>query len=165
MKLVSCNVNGIRAVHNKNLFLPFIHEVKPDFLCLQETKAEKGQAIIDLPDYEEYWNSSTRKKGYAGTAIFVNKKYTVHSVLLGLPEDIAKKFNLEDSFGDANAEGRVLAVELDRKIGPPFVAHQLVPGVQLGPRLTSRMAPETLCSIGSSIGTFLSEVQALTGHG
>ncbi len=115
MKLISWNVNGIRGVHNKDLFLPFIQHYKPDILCLQETKAEKGQAVIDLKEYEEYWNSSTRKKGYAGTAIFVKTilKPKVHKLLLGLPENICKKFDLSDSFGDANAEGRVLAIELD----------------------------------------------------
>ncbi|HEY4473655.1 MAG TPA: endonuclease/exonuclease/phosphatase family protein, partial [Candidatus Paceibacterota bacterium] len=49
MRLISWNVNGIRAVHNKGLFVPFIEKLKPDILCLQETKAEKGQAVIDLP--------------------------------------------------------------------------------------------------------------------
>jgi exodeoxyribonuclease-3 len=82
-------------------------------LCLQETKAEQGQAVIDLPDYEEYWHSSTRKKGYSGTAIFVKKDLKVHSVLLGLPADIANKYKVSDHYGDANAEGRVIAVELD----------------------------------------------------
>ncbi len=113
MKLVSWNVNGIRAVVNKDLFAPFIKAAKPDIVCLQETKAERGQAAIDLPEYEEYWNSSTRKKGYAGTAIFVKNTIEVHEVLLGFPEDICKKYALEDSYGDPNAEGRVLAVELD----------------------------------------------------
>lgn len=113
MKLISWNVNGIRAVHNKNLFLPFIKEQRPDVLCLQETKAERGQAVIDLPEYEEYWNSSTRKKGYAGTAIFVKKGLPVHAVLMGLPEHIVKTHQVTDSYGDANAEGRVIAVELD----------------------------------------------------
>ncbi len=80
---------------------------------MQETKAERGQAVIDLSEYEEYWNSSTRKKGYAGTAIFVKKTFKVKAILSGLPADICKKFNLTDSFGDANAEGRVLAVELE----------------------------------------------------
>lgn len=110
---MSWNVNGIRAVVNKKLFVPFVKDEKPDVLCLQETKAERGQAVLDLPDYEEYWNSSTRKKGYAGTAIFVKKNIKVHSVLLGLPDAIVKKFHLTDSYGDANAEGRVIAVELD----------------------------------------------------
>lgn len=80
--------------------------------CLQETKAEKGQAVIDLPEYEEYWHSSTRKKGYAGTAIFVKKNIPVVSVAFGLPPAICKKYRLEDGFGDANAEGRVIALEL-----------------------------------------------------
>jgi exodeoxyribonuclease-3 len=109
MKIISWNVNGIRAVHKKDLFLPFIEKYKPDILCLQETKAEKGQAVIDLPEYEEYWNSSTRKKGYSGTAIFTKIKPI--SILLGFPEAICKKYKLADSYGDPNAEGRVLALE------------------------------------------------------
>ncbi|MES2059487.1 MAG: exodeoxyribonuclease III [Patescibacteria group bacterium] len=111
MKLISWNVNGIRAVHNKGLFLPFIEKYKPDILCLQETKAEKGQAVIDLPEYEEYWNSSTRKKGYSGTAIFTKAKPL--AVLIGFPQDICKKFGLaDDSYGDPNTEGRVIALEM-----------------------------------------------------
>ncbi|MDB5225671.1 MAG: Exodeoxyribonuclease Xth [Candidatus Adlerbacteria bacterium] len=114
MKLVSWNVNGIRAVHNKDLFVPFIREIKPDVLALQETKAEQGQAVIDLPDYEEYWNSSTRKKGYSGTAFFIKKGLKVHKVLLGFPEALVAKYKLgEDGYGDPNTEGRVIAVELD----------------------------------------------------
>jgi exodeoxyribonuclease-3 len=113
MKLMSWNVNGIRAVVKKGTFQAFVKEHSPDILCLQETKAEKGQAEVDMAEYEEYWNSSTRKKGYAGTAIFVKKNITVHSILLGLPEHICKQFNVVDTFGDANAEGRVIAVELD----------------------------------------------------
>lgn len=84
MRLVSWNVNGLRAVHRKDLFVPAVKALKPDILCLQETKAEKGQAVIDLPGYEEYWNSSTRKKGYAGTVIFTTIK--PESVLLGIPD-------------------------------------------------------------------------------
>ena len=111
MKLVSWNVNGIRAVHNKGLFLPFIDQSKPDILCLQETKAEQGQAVIDLPGYEEYWNSAT-KKGYSGTAIFTKIKPL--SVINGLPEDIQKIYGLvADSYGDPNSEGRVIAAEFD----------------------------------------------------
>ena len=113
MKLVSWNVNGIRAVVKKGTFQSFIKDHKPDVLCLQETKAERGQAEIDLPEYEEYWNSAT-KKGYSGTAIFVKKDITVHEVLMGLPEDLCKKYKLhEDGYGDPNKEGRVVAVELD----------------------------------------------------
>lgn len=113
MKLASWNVNGIRAVVKKGTFQEFIKAHKPDILCLQETKAEQGQAVIDLPEYEEYWHSSTRKKGYAGTAIFVKSDIEVHEVLMGFPENICKKYDLVDSYGDPNAEGRVLALELD----------------------------------------------------
>ncbi len=113
MKLISWNVNGIRAVHNKGLFVPFVQKYKPDVLCLQETKAMQGQAEIDLKEYEEYWHSAT-KKGYSGTAIFVKKDIVVHSVEFGLPEDIVEEFDLaSDGYGDPNQEGRVIAVELD----------------------------------------------------
>jgi exodeoxyribonuclease-3 len=112
MRLISWNVNGIRAVHKKGLFVPFVREYKPDLILLQETKAEQNQSEVDLPDYEEYWNSSTGKKGYSGTAIFT--KHKPLAVLLGLPEDIAKKYKLSgDGYGDPNAEGRVVALEMD----------------------------------------------------
>jgi exodeoxyribonuclease-3 len=112
MKIVSWNVNGIRAVHQKGQFVPFVRKYKPDIICLQETKAEKGQAEIDLPEYEEYWNSSTAKKGYSGTAIFTKIKPI--KVLLGFPEKIIKKYKVEgDGYGDPNTEGRVLAAEFD----------------------------------------------------
>lgn len=68
MKLYSWNVNGIRAVIKKGDFQTFISQHHPDILCLQETKAKQGQAEIDLPDYQEYWNSA-EKAGYSGTAI------------------------------------------------------------------------------------------------
>ena len=54
MRLVSWNVNGLRAVHRKGLFVPAVTALKADILCLQETKAEQGQAAIDLPEYEQY---------------------------------------------------------------------------------------------------------------
>src|SRR3989338_2973465 len=109
MRLISWNVNGIRAVIKKDEFLPFIKKYQPDILCLQETKAEQGQAVIDLPEYEEYWNSAT-KKGYSGVAIF--SKVTPLSVILGFPEDLVKKYQLSpDKYGDPNAEGRVIRSE------------------------------------------------------
>lgn len=111
MKLVSWNVNGLRSVLRKDLFVPAVKALKPDILCLQETKAEKGQAEVDLPEYEEYWNSSTRKKGYAGTAIFTKVKPA--SILLGIPEDLCKKYKLADGYGDSNAEGRVIVAEFE----------------------------------------------------
>jgi len=108
MKLVSWNVNGIRAVIRKGAFQEMMKELKPDILCLQETKAEQGQAEIDLPDYEEYWNSAD-KKGYSGTAIFTKEK--PQKVLLDFPPDIVKKYDLEDGYGNLNSEGRIIALE------------------------------------------------------
>ncbi len=108
MRIVSWNVNGIRAVDKKGLFAPFIKKWKPDILCLQETKAEKERSPIDLKEYEGYWNSAERK-GYSGTAIFT--KIKPMNVVLGLPESIEKKYNLVDDYGDPNKEGRVLALE------------------------------------------------------
>jgi len=113
MKIISWNVNGLRAVHRKELFLPFVKKHKPDILCLQETKAQKGQAEIDLPDYEEYWNAAKRK-GYSGTAIFSKIKLGIKplSVALDIPRKIAKKHDLKkDDYGDPNTEGRVIALE------------------------------------------------------
>lgn len=91
MKLYSWNVNGIRAVVNKGAFQKFIAEHQPDILCLQETKAEQGQAEIDLSDYKEFWYSAA-KKGYSGTAIFT--KVAPISVVNGFPEDIIKKHEM-----------------------------------------------------------------------
>src|SRR5437762_2423194 len=98
VKIYSWNVNGIRAVARKGLFVPFIEKEKPDILCLQETKAERGQAEIDLKDYEEFWNSA-EKKGYSGTAIF--SKVKPLAILNGFPEDIMKKYAMHtDGYGD-----------------------------------------------------------------
>lgn len=110
MKLVSWNVNGIRAVHKKHAFEPVIKTLKPDIVCLQETKAEQGQAEIDLPEYEEYWNSSKGRKGYSGTAIF--SKIQPESVIFDLPDDISKQYKLDgDGYGNPNSEGRVITGE------------------------------------------------------
>ena len=96
----------------KDVFIPFVKAHQPDILCLQETKAEQGQAVIDLPDYTEYWNSSKVKKGYSGTAIF--SKFEPLDVMYDIPDDIAKAHGLiEDGYGDANREGRVIAAEFD----------------------------------------------------
>ncbi len=109
MKIISWNVNGIRAVMNKGLFLPFIEKYQPDILCLQETKASREQVELDLPHYIENWNSA-EKKGYSGTAIF--SKTQPLSVINGIPEDICKKFGLKaDKYGDPTTEGRVIAAE------------------------------------------------------
>lgn len=110
MKLVSWNVNGIRAAHKKGAFIKMLKALEPDILCLQETKAAQGQAEIDLPEYEEYWNSA-EKKGYSGTAIFT--KIKPQAALFDFPTDIAKKYQLKDGYGDTNTEGRVLSLEFD----------------------------------------------------
>lgn len=68
MKFVSWNVNGLRACLKKG-FIPSVQALDADFICLQETKMERGQAAVDLPGYHEFWNSA-EKKGYSGTAIF-----------------------------------------------------------------------------------------------
>ncbi len=111
MKIISWNVNGIRAVHKKGLFVTFVEKYQPDILCLQETKAEQHQSPVDLPDYEEYWSSAI-KKGYSGTAIFAKKSLGKPlSVIIGLPENISKKYKLEDKYGDTQTEGRVITTE------------------------------------------------------
>lgn len=111
MKLVSWNVNGIRSVHRKGALVPFLDKVKPDIVCFQETKAEEHQSELDLPEYEEYWNSSKGRKGYAGTAIFSKTKPL--SLIFGFPEDILKKYKLADGYGDPNEEGRVVTAEYE----------------------------------------------------
>lgn len=109
MKIISWNVNGIRAVHKKGFFLPFVKKYKPDIICLQETKAEQHQSEVDLGEYEEYWNSASRK-GYSGTAIFTKNKPL--SVLLNLPEKIIKKYGFtNDEYGNPNEEGRITTAE------------------------------------------------------
>lgn len=110
MKIYSWNVNGIRAVHKKGLFVPFIEKHQPDILCLQETKAEQGQSEVDLPDYDEYWSSAV-KKGYSGTAIFT--KIAPIEAVYGLPDSVKQKFILEDKYGDTSTEGRVTTLEFE----------------------------------------------------
>jgi exodeoxyribonuclease III len=109
MKLYSWNVNGIRAVVNKGMFIPFLRKHRPDILCLQETKAERGQVEIDLPDYHEHWNSAL-KKGYSGTAILSKEKPL--SVTNGFPKAFARKFRFADELRrDSSEEGRVITAE------------------------------------------------------
>lgn len=111
MKLYGWNVNGIRAVLTKGALQKFIEEHDPDILCLQETKAQRGQFELDLPQYQEHFYSAV-KKGYSGTAIF-SKKEALRYVD-GFPEDIIKEFSVTgDTYGDPNAEGRVIAAEFN----------------------------------------------------
>lgn len=111
MKLYSWNVNGIRAVLNKGSFQSFVRDHDPDILCLQETKATRDQFEIDMPGYHEHFFSAV-KKGYSGTAIF--SKQPALSYLDGFPEAIVKKYEVTgDTYGDPNAEGRVIAAEFE----------------------------------------------------
>ena len=71
-KLISWNVNGLRACVGKN-FLDFFHEADADVFCLQETKLQAGQIDLQLPGYHQYWNYA-EKKGYSGTALFTKKE-------------------------------------------------------------------------------------------
>ena len=98
IKLVSWNVNGLRACMGKG-FSQFLEEEAPDILCLQETKMQKEQADFDFPGYFEYWNSATTRKGYSGTAIFSKKE----------PLSVTCGMGLEEFDG----EGRVIAAEYE----------------------------------------------------
>jgi exodeoxyribonuclease-3 len=111
LKIYSWNVNGLRAVIRKNAFHPFLEAHHPDILCLQETKAERSQIEIDLPDYQEYWNSAVRR-GYSGTAIFSKKEPL--AVTCGFPSRIAERFELEDPAGDSATEGRIVTAEFPK---------------------------------------------------
>ncbi|HUD10241.1 MAG TPA: exodeoxyribonuclease III [Candidatus Saccharimonadales bacterium] len=112
IKIYSWNVNGIRAVTKKGMLIPFTEKEQPDILCLQETKAKQDQAVVDLPNYNEFW-SSAEKPGYSGTAIFSKPKPL--RVVNGLPQDIIKKYNVSgDTYGDPNLEGRLIAAEYDK---------------------------------------------------
>ena len=72
MKLISWNVNGIRAALGKD-FLESFKQLDADIFCLQETKCQVGQVELDLPGYHQYWNAA-EKKGYSGTALFTRKE-------------------------------------------------------------------------------------------
>jgi exodeoxyribonuclease-3 len=109
LNIYSWNVNGIRAVHKKGLFHSFLEAHDPDILCLQETKAERGQIEIDLPKYKEYWNSAV-KKGYSGTAIFSKKEAL--STVNGFPTEFAERYSFADELRrDSAEEGRVITAE------------------------------------------------------
>lgn len=104
MKIVSWNVNGLRAILRKGNFLDFLNAENPDIVCIQETKAKQGQAEVDLPEYEEIWNSAERP-GYSGTAIFTKIKP------LSISTDFPTLTPCADQFGNPSTEGRVLTVE------------------------------------------------------
>jgi exodeoxyribonuclease III len=111
VRIVSWNINGIRAVERKGLYTPFVQALVPDIICLQEVKAEAHEADCDRSGYDEHWHSAT-KKGYSGTAIFTRPEPL--TVTRGLPKRLANKYKFaDDPFGNPNDEGRVLTAEYD----------------------------------------------------
>ena len=95
MKLISWNVNGLRACMTKG-FMDFFNEADADIFCLQETKLQAGQIEMELPGYEQFWNYA-EKKGYSGTAIFTKQK----------PLSVAYGIGIEEH----DHEGRVITLE------------------------------------------------------
>ncbi len=84
MKLISWNVNGLRACLGKG-FQDYFNDVDADFFCLQETKLQAGQVDLQLTGYHQYWNYA-EKKGYSGTAIFAKEEPISVQYGLGVPE-------------------------------------------------------------------------------
>ena len=95
MKLISWNVNGLRACMNKG-FLDFFKVTDADIFCVQETKMQREQAEFDFPGYQEYWNSAV-KKGYSGTAVFTKTQPLTVTYGIGIEEH--------------DQEGRVITAE------------------------------------------------------
>ena len=113
MKIISWNVNGIRAALKKG-FMDFIAEHDPDILCLQETKAEEEQVPLELPQYpHRYWNSA-EKKGYSGTAIFSKTE----------PKEVILDIAIEEH----DKEGRVITLDY----GSYFLVTVYVPNAKRG---------------------------------
>ncbi|OZT14405.1 exodeoxyribonuclease III [Priestia aryabhattai] len=96
MKLISWNVNGIRACVRKG-FLDYFQEVNADVFCIQETKLQEGQIDLQLEGYYQYWNYAI-KKGYSGTAVFTKQKPL--SVSYGVDQD-------------SEEEGRIVTLEFE----------------------------------------------------
>ena len=98
MKLISWNVNGLRACVGKN-FMEFFQEIDADIFCIQESKLQEGQIELDLPEYYQYWNYA-EKKGYSGTAIFTKQEPLSVSYGIGIKEH--------------DKEGRVITLEFEK---------------------------------------------------
>ncbi|MGO1058642.1 exodeoxyribonuclease III [Planococcus sp. FY231025] len=112
MKLVSWNVNGLRAVMKKG-FMDFFKAADADIFCLQEIKLQEGQIEMDLPGYHTYWNYA-EKKGYSGTAIFTKQKALSVQYGLGIDEH--------------DREGRIITLEFEEY----FVVNVYTPNSQHG---------------------------------
>lgn len=97
MKLISWNVNGIRACVNKG-FKEFFHQIKADIFCIQETKCQPDQIDLRFEGYQSYWNSA-EKKGYSGTAIFTKKE----------PISVTYGIGIEEH----DKEGRIITLEFE----------------------------------------------------
>ncbi|MBY0156215.1 exodeoxyribonuclease III [Cytobacillus firmus] len=97
MKLVSWNVNGIRACVKKG-FMDYFKEVDADIFCIQESKLQEGQIELILEGYHQYWNYAI-KKGYSGTAVFTKK------------EPLSVRYGLGDN--ETEPEGRILTLEYE----------------------------------------------------
>ena len=95
MKLISWNVNGLRACMQKG-FEEYFNEMDADIFCIQESKLSEGQLALDLPGYHQYWNYA-EKKGYSGTAIFTKSEPISVTYGIGIPEH--------------DKEGRVITLE------------------------------------------------------
>lgn len=112
MKIVSWNVNGLRAVHRKHAFNE-VFALSPDIVCIQETKATEEQLpdeVRTVAGYYSFFNSAQDKKGYSGTAIYSKQKPL--SVSYNLPEAITKAHGfIDDGYGEPNREGRVITAE------------------------------------------------------
>ena len=97
MKLISWNVNGIRACITKG-FKDFFNKIDADIFCVQETKCQEGQVELEFEGYTSYWNSA-EKRGYSGTAIFTKKK----------PINVKYGIGIEEH----DKEGRVITLEFE----------------------------------------------------
>ncbi len=97
MKLISWNVNGLRACVQKG-FMDFFKEADADIFCIQESKLQEGQIELETPGYYQYWNYA-KKKGYSGTAVFTKQEPVSVSYGIGMEEH--------------DQEGRVIALEFD----------------------------------------------------
>lgn len=123
MKMISWNVNGIRACLKKG-FMDYFQDVDADIFCIQETKLQDGQIDLNLEDYQQYWNYAV-KKGYSGTAVFT--KRTPLSVEYGI------------GIKEHDQEGRVITLEFEDL----YLVNVYTPNSQRGlTRLNYRMAWE-----------------------
>lgn len=142
MKLISWNVNGLRAISAKGDLHRFFEEADADVFCLQETKMQAGQGELDFPGYLSYWNFA-QKKGYSGTAVYTRVAPLSVSYGMGIPEH--------------DMEGRLVTLEFEEF----YLVCCYTPNAQDGlRRLDYRMAWEDafrsyLCGLASKKGVVM----------